>query len=147
MGWHPTRFARELRKVDALLRLRRSVDPRWWLIERKCAHGSPCLVKPRERQGWDRYTANRDGYTLITKVPWDRLNHEVFLQLREWDMWTYGGGGPAFDRMMAMREKEEALEDRRETSMLSDCAREAYDLIRHKEHRIEAGFHPKTVNP
>ena len=142
MSWSVTRFERELKKVDALLRVRRSTDPRWWLIERKCRHGSPCLVKPKDRQARDLYVANRDGYTLITKVPWDQLTHHVFLELRAWDMWTYGGAGPYFDQWMAKRNRDDEMEDRRETSMLSDCAREAYDLIRHKEHRIAAGFHP-----
>ena len=144
MGWDSRRFAREMKKFDPLLRIRQSEDGSRWLIERKCQHGSPCLVKPSDRQAWDAYQRNRDGYTLTTAVPRDRLNHAVLMELRAADMWEYRGAGPYFDQWVEAQRVRDEAQRKRDSTVFQDQAGEMYDLIRSKERRIEAGFHPKT---
>lgn len=144
MAWTQERFTHEMRKFDRLLRLRKSSNGREYIIERKVRRESACRVKPNDRRQIDHFIADRDGYIHVMRVPVERLNHDVFLNLRAMDMWQYRGSGPFADALEAQERADEELKQRRDSTRLQDAGSEAYDLLRHKEGRIEAGFHSKV---
>jgi hypothetical protein len=144
MAWTKSRFEHEMKKFDPLLRLRLSADGMNWLVERKCARESRCLVPPNERRGIDSFIRDRDGYVAVLKVSRDLLNQRVFLELRAHDMWHFRGAGWYAD---ALEAQEAAAEQRllnSQSTRLESCSSEAYDKIRHAEKRIESGFHSRV---
>ena len=140
----PTTFAREMHKFDPYLRLRRSQDGAQWFIERRVRRESRCRVTPNERRKWDQFVRDRDGYMLVTAIPWDRLNREVFLALRAADMWQYRGAGPYADALEAAEREDELAQAKRDSAGLQDCGDEAFERMRSMEKDIEAGFHSKV---
>lgn len=152
--WSLQRFRHEMQKFDSLLRIRRSQDRRWWLIERKCGRESKCLIRPRDFHRHDQYVCAKDGYIHVTKIPWDRLDHQVFLDLRAMDMWAYRGAGWYADHLEAQERRAEELEEQRDQGAMVEAGCEAYDRIRFLEGRQASGFYsrvggwePEKVSP
>ena len=69
MSWTKERFSYEMNKFDPMLRLRLSTcNPQYWIIERKAARESKCLVPPKDHQERDEFIRNRDGYVYVMQV-------------------------------------------------------------------------------
>lgn len=142
MAWSLTTFQHEMRKFDPLLRIRRSqVDPAWWLIERKCARESPCRRKPLDRRGIDAWICDRDGYTEVSRVPFDMLNNHVLTELRAWDMWQFKNAGAFADMIEAEERAADVRLSAEQSSVLQACGEEAYDRAMVRQGDIVSGFH------
>lgn len=145
MAWTLHTFERELKKFDPYLRVRRSViDPAYYLIERKCRRESACLRKPAERRGIDAWIRDKDGYIEVTRVAHEMLNQQVFLALREWDMWTFKHGGLYVDRLEEQERQEEAKRNKEEQDLLSVMGEEAYDRGMVRQGDIVSNFTSKV---
>lgn len=139
----PERFQQEMRKFDKFLRVRKSADGRRWLIERRCARESKCLVSPKDRRKIDTFIAARDGFTPVMSVPHDRLDHQVFLELRAADMWQYRGAGPYADALEAQEQRQEEDQTRQDSNEIQAGAKEMYDKLRFLNGGEAGGFHSK----
>ncbi|UOF78537.1 hypothetical protein [Caudoviricetes sp.] len=128
MPWTKVRFEREMKKFDQMLRIRRSlVEPSAWLIERKCSHGSACLLTPKDSLNKDAYVCAKDGYTPVIKVPNGLLDQHVFLELRAHDMWQHRGSGYYADLLEAQEAADQRKLEAQERSVLEECSSEVWD--------------------
>ena len=143
MSWSKERFSYEMKKFDPLLRLRKSYDGYWWLIERRAARSSPCLVKPADNKKVDIYIQARDGYVQVMKVRYDLLNQQVFLNLRAADMWQYRGAGFYADALEEQEAKQAASVERDHANRREAAHSEAYDLLQFKQGERVSNFHQK----
>lgn len=145
MAWTMQTFQKELKKFDRHLRVRRSVvDPSYYLIERKCRRESACLRKPLERRGIDAWIRDKDGYIEVTRVAPEMLNQQVFLTLRQWDMWTFKHGGIYVDWLEEQERQQEAKLDKEQSDLLQVMGEEAYDRGMVKQGDIVSNFHSKV---
>lgn len=135
MGWTKERFEHECHKFDPLLRVRRSYIGDQWLIERKASRESRGLIAPKAFKSYDLFTCARDGYIHVMSVPLFQLNHQVFLELRAYDMWTYGGAGPFADYLEEQERLAEERKDRDHTTKLMNSGGEAYENLAWDEGR------------
>lgn len=143
MAWSKQRFEHELKKLDRLLRIRLSWDGQWWLIERKCQHSSPMLIKPRNPDKWDEWVRDRDGYTSVFKVRRDLLGPLALEKLREADMWAYGGAGKFADYLDELDAKEDEALEKEQSDYLQARSEEVYDQQMVKQGDIVSGFYQK----
>lgn len=147
MSWRLPRFEKEMKKFDPMLRIRRSVlEPWFYLIERKAARESKCLILPKERRGMDNWIRDKDGYVSVMKVHHTNLGKQVFLELRANDMWEHRGAGFYADKLEEEeRRKAEALEKEQRTEVVN-LAEMAYDQQMIKQGDVVSNFHPKEAN-
>lgn len=134
--WSLERFEHELHKFDPLLRVRLSkVQPEFYLVERKAARESKCVVPPKERRGIDAWIRDKDGFVSVMKVRRDLLSHEVFLELRAHDMWQFKHAGWYADKLEEQEARQDASKDRHQSDVLQAKASEAYDQLAWREGR------------
>ena len=145
MNWTIERMNRELKKFDPMLRARRSVtNGGMLLIERKCARESACLTKPLDQRVMDRYIQDRDGYVSVMPVPSHAFGREVFLYLRERDMWDKGGADKFVNELEEEERQAEAAKDKDQKEMLECLGEEAYDKQMIKQGDIVSSFESKV---
>lgn len=118
-----------------MLRLRLSNDGSQWFIERKCSRESLCLIPPRDKQKWDDFVRNKDGYTFVAMVPRSELGHHALIELRAHDMWQTNRHGWYADFVESQEAKQEQLQDDRQSSIFQAKASEMYDKLAWAEGR------------
>ena len=146
MSWTKERFTYEMHKFDPLLRLRLSTaDPQFWIIERKAARESKCLIPPSDKQKVDAFICNKDGFVHVMRVHRNNLNQHVFAELRAYDMWQFKNCGYWADMLEAEEAAREASLEHEHDNMLETAHKEAYDMLQFKQGERVSGFHNKMV--
>jgi hypothetical protein len=148
MGWSRDRFQHEIGKFDRLLRVRLNWTGKWWLIERKCQHGSLCLIRPCDLDKfpdrYDEYVRDKDGYTFVFKVRRDLLGPLAIAQLREADMWAFGGAERFADHLDELDRQAESQLEEEQSAYLQARSEEIYDEQMIRQGDVVSNFHEKV---
>ena len=131
--WSRKVFEPELKKFDRLLRLRRAWAGDKWIIERKARRETKCVPRPDNIGDRDTWIAAKDGYIFVMSFPYNMLGKWVFQELRDRDSWRFKSPKEHWEAVEEEEEREEAVKDRHEDTVLESAHEECYDFLKWRQ--------------